>query len=74
MAQRQHHCGFLCLIISDQQATASDDNFSLYGMMAKVEVLTNFDTTFICQVGMSHTEVDMQKMRKGDTAKMEILV
>ena len=50
LAQRQHHCGFLCLITSDKQATASDDNFSLYGMMAKVEPLTNFDTTVICQV------------------------
>ena len=48
LTQRQQHFG----LILDQQATASDDNFSLYGMMAKVELRTNFDTGYICQIGM----------------------
>ena len=47
LTQTQHHFG----LILDQQATASDDNFSLYGMMANVEPRTNFDTAYICQIG-----------------------
>ena len=28
LSQRQHNCGFLCFVIWDHQATASDDNLS----------------------------------------------
>ena len=34
-----------CRVVGPRQATASGDNFSLYGEMEKVEMLTNLDAT-----------------------------
>ena len=34
-----------CRVVGPRQATANGDDFSLYGVMEKVEPLTNLDVT-----------------------------